>query len=62
MRWVTVNDMAGKSHLINLAQVIQVVTEPTQYKVFLNSLESFSIGKDQFQLLLTAITKSGTAV
>ena len=53
MRWITVNDMAGKSHLINLAQVIQIVTEPTQYKVFLNSLESFSIGKDQFQLLLT---------
>jgi len=54
--------MAGKAHLINLAQVIQIVTEPTQYKVFLNSLESFSIAKDQFQLLLTAITKSGTAV
>jgi hypothetical protein len=61
MRWVNVNDMAGKAHLINLAQVIQVVTEPTQYKVFLNSLESFSIGKDQFQILLAAITKSNEA-
>jgi len=59
MRWVNINDMAGKAHLINLAQIIQVVTEPTQYKVFLNSLESFSIAKEQFQILLAAITKSG---
>ena len=61
MRWVTVNDMAGKSHLINLEQVAQVVTEPTQYKVFLVTLESFSVGKDQFQILQAAIAKSETS-
>ena len=60
MRWVNISDMVGKAHLINLAHVVQVVTEPTQYKVFLISLESFSINKEQFQLFVAAITKSNT--
>ena len=60
MRWITLNDMASKVRLVNLAQVTPIVLEPNQCRVYLVSSEPIAISKDQFQRFQEGLDKLGT--